>query len=155
MFLSIQILRKLRNVREIPVSVYCISMLQENAVRLWPENQYIPRNVGNCQLTRFITWKTAVWIVTAVRTSYLNKEKLYVHCLDFKLSPCSLCSSMYYTTLCTLLFFKFAIFNIKQRESRKRVVLNDLQQVRGLFVCLFVMCKCKQHNSFIQETVLK
>jgi len=59
-FVSIQILRKQRNVRDIPVSVYYISMLQENAVRLWPEDQYIPHNVGNCQLTRSITWKAAV-----------------------------------------------------------------------------------------------
>jgi len=127
-FPLIQILRKQRNVHEIPVSMYCVSMLQKNAVRLWPEDQYIPRNVGNCQLTRSISWKAAVWIVTAVKTSNLNTEMLYVH-----------------------YFFKFAVFNTKQRESRKRIILNDLQQVRGLFV----MCKCQQHNSFIQEIVLK
>jgi len=55
--------------------------------------------------------------VTAVNTSNLNKEMLYAH-----------------------YFFKFAVFNTKQVESRKRVELNDLQQVRGVFVCLLFVC---------------
>ena len=51
-------------------------------------------------------------------------------------------------------FFKFAEFNTKQRESRKHVELNDLQQVCGLFVCLLCV-GVSNTNSFIQEFVLK
>jgi hypothetical protein len=50
-------------------------------------------------------------MVTAVKTSNLNQDMLYVH-----------------------YFIKFAAFNTKQGESRKRLELNNLQQVRGLFV---------------------
>jgi len=69
-------------------------------------------------------------MVTAVKASNLNKEMLYVH-----------------------YFIKFAAFNTKQGESRKPLELNNLQQVRGLFVCL--CAHVSNTNSFIQEVVLK
>jgi hypothetical protein len=85
-FVSIEVSRKQRNVRATVTGVYCTSLLEENAVCVWPEDQYISRNaIKNCQLTRCHNMECcSMHFHRCVKTSNLNKEMFCVnYCFFF------------------------------------------------------------------------